>query len=80
MMDILKVKHSLHEFIDEIDDNRLLYALYAFSLSFSKQGIKNDFWDNLPIEVQKAINESLAEEENDLVDHEHVMKKYAKWL
>ena len=38
-------------------------------------------WDDLPIELQNDINEGLMQAKNEeLMDHDSVMKKYDKWL
>ena len=42
---------------------------------------QQDWWDELGLEQQQAIDKSLAEmKAGNLTSHDEVMKKYKKWL
>lgn len=79
-MSTLELKGGLHELISSINDKALLLKANEILRDLVKSD-EPDWWDELPIEVQKKIEKSLAdiEDEANLVSHEEVMKKYKGW-
>ncbi len=81
IMDIKTLKTDLHKFVDQIGNQQILENYYDEMKSLIEH--QNDgAWDNLSEdqkqELLAAYHES--EDEQKLVDHEVVMKKYEKWL
>lgn len=82
-MSVLELKGSLHEMIASIEDEALLSQLQEIIHDFVAQSQEEtDFWDELSSEEQKELKAALeeSEDERNLVSHEEVMQKYAKWL
>lgn len=74
-----------------IQAEKIKLAQYILSISSEEsiQKIKNyiinqkqeDFWNELPLEIQREVEEAIKELENGKgITHEKVMKKYEKWL
>lgn len=80
-MDKLELKSNLHAFIDQIENIELLRDYYWEMKRLIKTR-KTRIWDTLTESQKKEILLSCEESENDnnLIDHEEVMKKYKKWL
>jgi len=82
-MNTTELKLELFGLIDYIDDIEILEAIMLL-LKKTSPGIINtqtEKWDDLPIELQNDINEGLMQAKNEeLMDHDSVMKKYDKWL
>ncbi len=80
-MDIKTLKTDLHKFVDQIENQQILEDYYDEMKSLIEHQNDGD-WDNLSEdqkqELLAAYNES--EDEQNLVDHETVMKNYEKWL
>ena len=75
------IREKLHKIIDEIDDEKKLESLYKLisSLSNNENG---ELYESLT-EAQKeeldiAYQESF--DKQNLIDHDKVKSKYAKWL
>lgn len=81
-MNELELKGGILQMIASIDDNQLLEELNDVVTNFLQNQSSVDFFDELSDfeknELEKAIKES--EDENNLVTHDEVMKKYAQWL
>jgi len=81
-MNELELKGGILQMIASIDDNQLLEELNDVVTNFLQNQSSVDFFDVLSDfeknELEKAIKES--EDENNLVTHDEVMKKYAQWL
>lgn len=80
-MDIKTLKTDLHKFIDQIENRQMLEDYYDEMKSLLEH--QNDgAWDNLSEDQKKELLTAYKESENEqnLVDHEAVMKKYEKWL
>jgi hypothetical protein len=81
IMDIKTLKTDLHKFIDQIENRQMLEDYYDEMKSLLEH--QNDgAWDNLSEDQKKELPTAYKESENEqnLVDHEAVMKKYEKWL
>ncbi|OQY04030.1 MAG: hypothetical protein B6I20_03850 [Bacteroidetes bacterium 4572_117] len=75
-MGTVELKPSLHELIENIEDNKVLNAIYVLLVNQFKAEKKIDFWDELPDEVKKDIEEAIDEGNRDEVfTHEEVKKK-----
>lgn len=82
-MNVLELKGSLHEMIAKIDNEVLLSQLQTIVHDFVEQNEdEHDFSDELSLEEQAELKAAFeeSEDENNLVAHEEVMQKYAKWL
>ncbi|MBE0638528.1 MAG: hypothetical protein IH598_08410 [Bacteroidales bacterium] len=80
-MDIKTLKTDLHKFIDQIENRQILKDYYDDMKSLIEH--QNDgAWDNLSEDQKQEllIAYEESEDEQNLVDHEAVMKKYEKWL
>ena len=80
-MDKVELRSNLHTFIDQIENIELLKDYYWEMKKFIKTR-KARIWDALTEIQKKEILLSYDESENDnnLIDHEEVVKKYKKWL
>ncbi|HLR24618.1 MAG TPA: hypothetical protein VK112_02040 [Fodinibius sp.] len=71
-MDAIADKQSLKEWIDQLEDQAMLKNLSL--LKRSTEG--TDFWNDLPEEAHRAINQAKAEaKEAKGIPHEQVMKE-----
>lgn len=81
-MNNLELKGGILQMIAAIDDSQLLEELNDVVSNFLQNQSSVDFMDELgefeKSELEKALKES--EDENNLVSHDEVMKKYAQWL
>jgi hypothetical protein len=80
-MDIKTLKTDLHKFIDQIENRKILEDYYDEMKSLLEH--QNDgAWDNLSEDQKKELLTAYKESENEqnLVNHEAVMKKYEQWL
>jgi hypothetical protein len=75
------IRKSLHQLIDEIENDQLLIKLYDL-LSKSKDQNEGDLWNQLSNEQRKEllISESESKYKENLVDHEKQKAKHKKWL
>ena len=75
--DALKqMRKEVKQFIDKADATtvKMVHAMLEV-----KQ--EEDWWDELPAEVQAEIDEALTElDQGKGIPHETVMKKYKKWF
>ena len=79
-MAVNTLKHTIHQLIDQIEDEALLQA-YLKVLESSMQVQKKDWWEEISAEERAEIEEGLAQaDKGDTVSHEDVMAKYKKWL
>jgi hypothetical protein len=81
IMDIKTLKTDLHKFIDQIENRKILEDYYDEMKSLLEH--QNDgAWDNLSEDQKKELLTAYKESENEqnLVNHEAVMKKYEQWL
>lgn len=71
-----EIRKKVKKYIDEADDHvvKMVYSLLEADR-------EDDWWDDLPKEVQKSIDKAIKElDEGKGIPHEEVMKKYKKWF
>jgi hypothetical protein len=71
-----EMRKKVKKYIDEADDHvvKMVYSLLETDR-------EDDWWDDLPKEVQKSIDKAIAElDAGKGIPHEVVMKKYKKWF
>ncbi len=71
-----EMRKKVKKYIDEADDHvvKLVYSMLEADR-------EDDWWDDLPKEVQRSILKAEKElKEGKGIPHEVVMKKYSKWL
>ena len=79
-METIELKSQLHRLIDQLNDPVILDQYYEEIkriVNLSKSGL----WDSLNEDQKQEVLLSFEESENDdnLVDHETVMRKYNQW-
>ncbi len=84
-MNTLELKGSLHDLIAQVNDQRLLARMieaYKKIINENNFDDENDWWDELPIEQQVRVAKSIEESYHpeNLIDHEVMKQKHAKWL
>ena len=76
IMDVIELRSSLHELIENIEDNNILSAIYLLLAKQPSKIVKKDFWDDLPDHVKAGIEEGLAQSERgEGIPHVEVMKQ-----
>ena len=73
---VKQMRQEVKKYIDNADDTtvKMVYAMLE-----AKQ--ENDWWDKLPSDVRKEIDEALVElDKGKGIPHEVIMKKYSKWF
>jgi hypothetical protein len=81
-MNTLELKGSLLNLIAQANDgNRLAKLFEAYYTIFDNEQ-ETDWWDELPVEQQVKLEKAIAESYDyaNLIDHEDMKKKHAKWL
>ena len=72
----VEIKGNLHKIIDNIEDNNLLDAVYAFLLKLTERQEKTDFWEGLTDEQKSVIDAGIAQlDAGQGIPHEEVMKR-----
>lgn len=75
-MNTIELKTDLFRLIDEIEDISVLYAIRILLAKQKKQNITNDFWDELPENLQKEIDAGIEEaNRKEFLPHQEVMAK-----
>jgi len=75
-MSSIEMRKKVKKYIDEADDHvvKLIYSMLEANR-------EEDWWDDLPTDVQKSVLKAEKElKEGKGIPHEVVMKKYSKWL
>lgn len=77
----MKIREEFHHLIDSIGNEDTLKAYYQLIHDLNDEQAINP-WDKLNSEQQQMVLSSYEDSLNgkNLVAHEDVMKKYAKWL
>jgi hypothetical protein len=76
-MDKKKLKEELHQYIDNLEDERALQMLHEASVEYEKAG-KRDILDELTPEQLARLQESIKQaEEGKTISHEEAMKRIA---
>ncbi|MEQ1676498.1 MAG: hypothetical protein ABL876_07350 [Chitinophagaceae bacterium] len=71
-----EMRKKVKKYIDEADDHvvKMVYSLLEADR-------EDDWWDDLPKEVQNSIDKAIAQlDAGKGIPHEVVMKKYKKWF
>ncbi len=71
-----EMRKKVKKYIDEADDHvvKMVYSMLEADR-------KDDWWDDLPKEVQNSIDKAIAQlDAGKGIPHEEVMKKYKKWF
>ena len=75
-MSSAEMRKKVKKYVDEADD-RVVKMIY----SLLEADREDDWWDELPKQVQKGILKAEKQlKEGKGIPHEVVMKKYNKWL
>jgi hypothetical protein len=75
-MSTAEMRRKAKKYLDEADDHAVRMVF-----SILEADREDDWWDDLPKEVQKSILKAEKEiREGKGIPHEVVMKKYSKWL
>jgi hypothetical protein len=70
-MDAVEIKSDLHKLIDKVNDISVLSAIKTL---LSKQVVADDWWDELPENVQESIEIGLKQsKEGNTIAHDVVM-------
>lgn len=77
-MNTAELRTDLHNLIDKVEDPIILNAIRAI---LSKELHDQDFWDDLPTNVQKSVERGIEQAQvGETTAHYEAMKKYNKWL
>jgi predicted transcriptional regulator len=77
-MNSVELKSDLHNLIDRVDDVAILNTIKSI---LNKQVSIVDYWDELPVNVQKSALRGMEQvKKGQTKAHDQVMKKYDKWL
>jgi uncharacterized coiled-coil DUF342 family protein len=71
-----EIRNKVKKYIDEADDHvvKMIYSMLEADR-------KEDWWDDLPKNVQVSIDKAIKElDAGKGIPHEVVMKKYQKWF
>jgi hypothetical protein len=71
-----EMRKKVKKYIDEADDHvvKMVYSLLEADR-------EDDWWDDLPKEVQDSIDKAITQlDAGKGIPHEVVMKKYKKWF
>jgi len=76
MKEVATLRKQVKKYIDTADEKTLKMVNAMLEVQQEE-----DWWDELPVEVQGEIDEALAElDKGKGIPHEQVMKKYKKWF
>ena len=80
-MNTIELKNNFHQLIDTIDNETLLKKFYTI-MSRAKENTDGKLWKKLSPEERNELLLSYEESENDnnLIPHSEIRKKYEKWL
>ena len=80
-MNALAIKVEMFEILSQTHDEVVLQKLYK-TMKVVFEATQPDWWDELPVEQQIRLQKSIEEsyDPKNLIDHEVMKKKHAKWL
>ena len=80
-MNVLAIKVEMFELLAQTYDEAVLLKLYK-SMKEVFETTESDWWDELSTEQQTRLQKSIEEsyDPENLIDHEDMKKKHAKWL
>jgi predicted transcriptional regulator len=77
-MNVIELKSDLHSLIEKVNDVTILNAIKDILRTQVKE---NDFWEELPLNIQESINRGMEQALSGKTKaHSEVMKNYKKWL
>ena len=77
-MNTIELKSDLHSLIDRVNDLTILNAIKDI---LSTQVKENDFWDELPLNVQESVKRGMEQARSGKTKaHSEIIKNYKKWL
>ena len=75
-MGTMELKSELIDLIENIEDNKVLKAIYVLLTKQFKIKEKADFWDELPEEVRNDIDQAIKEgKRGETIPHKEAMKQ-----
>ncbi len=77
-MSTAQLKNDLHRLIVETDEPSVLTQVIAYFKKLRQNEDLDELTDEQMLELEIAVEETYYEE--NLVDHEIVIKRYEKWL
>lgn len=78
IMNAIELKSDLHNLIDRVNDLTILNAIKDI---LSTQVKENDFWEELPLNVQESVKRGMEQARSGKTKaHSEIMKNYKKWL
>jgi len=76
-MNAIELKSCLHSLIDNVNDMTILNEIKAI---LSAQVKENDFWEELPLNVQESVKRGMEQAQSGKTKaHTEVMKNYEKF-
>ncbi len=80
-METTELKSALIGLIESIEDNKVLNAIYILLTKQFSAEYKVDFWDELPEEIQKDIDNAINEGKSGKgIAHKEAMKQIKEKL
>ncbi len=77
-MNTIQLKSDLYNLIDKVNDIDILNAI---KIILSREVSTDDFWNELPSNVQNSIKTAMKQAQNgEMKEHKQVVKKYKQWL
>ena len=77
-MNVIELKSDLHSLIEKVNDVTILNAIKDILRTQLKE---NDFWEELPLNIQESVNRGMEQARSGKNKaHSEVMKNYKKWL
>lgn len=77
-MNTIQLKSDLYNLIDKVNDIDILNAI---KIILSREVSTDDFWNELPSNVQNSIKTAMKQAQNgEMKEHKQVVKKYEQWL
>ncbi len=75
-MSTAELKATLHNLIDEIEDNSILNAVYALLSKITSKSLTKDWWNEISTAEKISIDEGLASvEKGEIYSHKEVMEE-----
>ncbi len=75
-MNTLELKSELIDLINEIEDSKVLGAIYLLLTKQFHSEKKLDFWDELPEDIKNGINAAIKEaDDGNVFSYEEVKKE-----
>jgi hypothetical protein len=76
-----KLRKKAKAYVESADDKSLLKVINFFQKGVNANDDKDDWWNDLPDDVQASIKRGLrASEERKGISHEEMVKRSGGWL